>query len=87
MRSMERLVRAITLVGQIGFSLVTPPLVLIYLAHLAQTRLGWGTWVMVTAIVVGLMTGASSVWRMVRQLAREQTRDEPPRGRSFNDHI
>ena len=56
MRSLERLARAISFVGQIGFSLVTPPLVLIWLARLAQTKLGWGAWVMISAFVVGLIT-------------------------------
>lgn len=86
MRSLERLARAISFVGQIGFSLITPPLVLIWLARLAQTKLGWGAWVMIVAIVVGLITGLTSVWRLARGFS-ESEQSKPPKGRSFNDHI
>ena len=36
MRSLERLARAVSFLGQVGFSLITPPLVLIWLARLAE---------------------------------------------------
>lgn len=86
MRSLERLARAISFVGQIGFSLVTPPLVLIWLARLAQTKLGWGAWVMIAAIVVGLITGLTSAWRLARGFS-ESEKSKKPEGRNFNDHI
>ena len=86
MRSLERLARAISFVGQVGFSLITPPLVLIWLARLAQTRLGWGTWVMIAAIIVGLITGLTSVWRLMRGFSKSEEQKKPE-GRSFNDHI
>ena len=86
MRSLERLARAISFVGQIGFSLVTPPLVLIWLARLAQTKLGWGAWVMLAAIVVGLITGLTSVWRLIRGFTKSEEK-KTPKGRGFNDHI
>ena len=39
---------------QLGVSLVTPPLLCLLLGHLAQSKWGWGTWVMVAAILSGL---------------------------------
>lgn len=45
---------------QLGVSLVTPPLLCLFLGHLAQSKWGWGTWVMVAAILIGL---AASVCR------------------------
>ena len=39
---------------QLGISLVTPPLLCIFLAHLAQSKWGWGGWIMAVAIVSGL---------------------------------
>ena len=86
MRSLERLAKAISFVGQVGFSLITPPLVLIWLAKLAQDRLGWGVWVMLAAIVVGLITGLTSVWRLMRGFS-ESEKSKMPEGRNFNDHI
>ena len=86
MRSLTKVFESILLVGQIGFSLITPPLVFVWLAHLAQSRLGWGAWVMVAAIVVGILIGIASVYRTVLPLLKERG-GEKPKGRSFNDHI
>ena len=35
---MQKLCRGIALVGQLGFSLITPPVVLLWLAHWLQTK-------------------------------------------------
>lgn len=86
MKSLTKVFQSILLVGQIGFSLITPPLVFVWLARLAQSRLGWGTWVMVAAIVAGILTGIASVYRTILPLLKERGGDKP-NGRAFNDHI
>ena len=35
---MQKLCRGIALVGQLGFSLITPPVALLWLAHWLQTK-------------------------------------------------
>lgn len=88
MNQLTKIMQSILLVGQLGVSLVTPPLVLLWLAHLAQTRLGWGAWTAAAAIVVGLVTGFCSVWRTLAPLLRTRAAErEAPKGRSFNEHI
>ncbi|MFQ8765491.1 MAG: hypothetical protein ACLR8U_02415 [Oscillospiraceae bacterium] len=42
---MQKLCRGIALVGQLGFSLITPPVVLLWLAHWLQTKYRLGVWV------------------------------------------
>ncbi len=86
LRAFQKIVRAISLAGQLGFMVITPPLVLIYLAHLLQTRFGWGVWVMLAAIVLGLVCAGCSVVNFCRRLlASEKKRDEPPAA-GFNRH-
>lgn len=85
MNRLTGIMQNLLLVGQLGISFVTPPLVLVWLAYRAQTRLGWGTWVTITAILVGILTGFASVWRTLCPLTGKKP--EPPQGRSFNDHI
>ena len=88
MKSWSKLIRGVSMVGQLGFLVVTPPLVLLYLADLMQRRFGWGVWVSVAAIVIGLIAAASSVWNFLKKSLRlddRQTKDEPPS--SFNEHI
>ncbi len=84
MRSIQRLMRAITLVGQLGFSIISPPLVLTFLAHLAVTRLGWGVWIIVAAIVVGIITAFCSARQILMKYARPTRGETPPT--SFNTH-
>ena len=86
MHRLGKWMRALALVGQLGFCIITPPLVLIWLAKLAQDRLGWGAWVMLAAIVVGLITGLTSVWRLIRGFTKSEEK-KTPKGRGFNDHI
>lgn len=85
-RSIQKIIRAASLVGQLGFMIITPPLVLIYLAHLAQTRLGWGVWVMLAAIAVGLLCAASSVYNFCRRLLKQHEKKDAPPTSGFNEH-
>lgn len=62
MQSMYKLVQGITFVGQLGFMIVTPPLVLVYLAYQLQLRFGLGPWIMVLAILVGILSAISSTF-------------------------
>ncbi len=64
-----------------------PPLVLIWLAHLAQTKLGWGMWAMVAAILIGLVTAAVSTWSTVQRLLMKKDEGSAKKGASFNEHI
>ena len=86
MEKLTRIFQGVMLVGQLGFSLITPPLVFVWLARLAQTRLGWGAWVMIAAIVLGVVTGFATVYRTVLPLIKKDGTHKPE-GRSFNDHI
>ncbi len=87
LRTFQKIVRAVSLAGQLGFLVITPPLVLIYLAHLLQTRFGWGVWVMIAAIVVGLVCAGCSVVNFCRRLlASEKKRDDTPPSAGFNRH-
>ena len=69
MKSLNQIMQGIALVGQLGFGMITPPLVLIWLAHLAQTKLGWGMWTMVAAILIGLVTAAAPQLKSARMTA------------------
>mgnify|MGYP006907184847 CR=1 FL=1 len=66
---------------QLGISLVTPPLLCIFLAHLAQSKWGWGGWIMAVAIVSGL---AVSFLHYCKRTAEKETKGEKPI--AYNDH-
>lgn len=87
MKNVQKIMAGAMLIGQLGFSLITPPLVLIFLAHLLMTRCGWGLWTMVAAIVLGLGAGISGVITTAKHLSDREKKNAPPKGVSFNDHV
>ena len=83
MHRLGKWMRALALVGQLGVCVITPPLVLVYLANLLVTKHGWGYWVVVTAPIVGILSGLSSAWSMLRP----KKPSKPPRTTvHFDDH-
>ena len=76
--------REIVLFTQLGFSLVTPPLVLLWLCRVFS--LG-GVW-RIVAIVVGILAGVSAAYSSFRQFLARQKKsndsDDSPVG--FNSH-
>lgn len=86
MNRLSKILESAMIVGQLGFSLVTPPLVLVWLSRLAQNRFGWGSWVTVAAILIGILTGFASAYRTLLPLLRKNS-EKQPNDCSFNDHI
>ena len=68
MKDMVKLARMLALFGQLGFTIVTPPVVLALLAHWMQQKFSLGSWVMVLAIVLGLIAAASGVYGYYRRV-------------------
>ena len=86
---MQKLCRGIALVGQLGFSLITPPVVLLWLAHWLQTKYGLGVWLTILALILGLLTSASTALQLCRKLTakRGKDNDTPNPLRGYGDHI
>lgn len=82
MRPYMKVLRGIVLVGQLGISLITPPVVMALLGSWLQRRFGLGTWVMLAAIVVGLLTSGTSAYHFCRRVMdsakKEEDRGEKP---------
>lgn len=72
---------------QLGVSLVTPPLLCLFLGHLAQSKWGWGTWVMVAALLIGLaasVCSAASFLRYCKKCSEKEGKGDKPI--AFNNH-
>ena len=85
--TMQKLFRGIALVGQLGFSLITPPVVLLYLAHWLQSRYALGVWVTILALILGLLTSVSTALQFYRKLTAKKKNDPPAPPRGYGDHI
>ena len=86
---MQKLCRGIALVGQLGFSLITPPVVLLWLAHWLQTKYGLGVWVTILALILGLLTSASTALQFYRKLTakKENNNLSHKPARDYGHHI
>jgi len=80
LRSWMKLVRTVTLLGQFGFTFITPPVVMGLLGWWLQSKFGLGTWVMLVAIVIGLLTSATSAYKFYLRVTgpeAKKTKAEP----------
>lgn len=74
MKDIMNIARMLALFGQLGFTIVTPPVSLALLAHWLQRRYAWGSWVMLAAIVLGLAASACGVWQYYRRVTAFEKR-------------
>ncbi len=79
---MLRIWTRISLLTQLGLSVVTPPILLILGALWLQRRFGAGDWVILCAILLGVFSGVCSVFSFVR---REAVREARLAGESVGD--
>ena len=82
MNHWQQVLRQLTLVTQLGLSIVTPPLLLLYLAY----RLHFGALGMILALLVGLISSGCGVWRIWKQSADRAEQDAKKEPTSFDRH-
>lgn len=71
---------------QLGVSLIAPPLGCLWLAGLLEQRLGWGVWVRITALFIGLVSSGCAAASFLRYCRREADDAKKEKPVSFNDH-
>ena len=71
-----RLFSRISLLTQLGLSVVTPPILSVLLSLWLQDRFGVGDWILLCAILIGIVSGVSGVFSFVRREAQRETRRE-----------
>ena len=80
MKNYLRVIRMVSTFGQLGFTIVTPPVVLALLAHWLQQKYSLGSWVMFSAILLGLIAAAGGVYgyyRRVTAFEKKQEKEKP----------
>ena len=85
MKRSVKLLRRLAMLTQLGLSVIAPPLLLIWLAIIAQRRWGVGSWATAAALVAGLISSGCGVYEFYRSVTREKGGDEPPA--SFDQHL
>lgn len=74
-------------VTQLGFSLLFPLVVFLWLAHWLTGSLGWPLWVYVPAILLGLATGAQTFRSFAQRMMKKAQKDlDEKKPMGFNKH-
>ena len=86
MKDMQRVLRQLSLIGQLGLSVVTPILMCLLVCWLLTTRAGAGTWVYIPGFILGLGSAFVSVWKVYQSVNGGNRRDDGRGGANFNSH-
>ena len=80
-----KLLRAAVWLTQLGVSILAPPVLLLLLAVWLQERYGWGNWVLIAAIISGILSSFCSMLAFYRVFVKKNRKpdERPP---AFNGH-
>lgn len=86
MRGAFGVLRVAVWLTQLGLSVAGPPVLFLLLGSWLHKSCGWGGWVVVVCIILGVLGAAGGLISSLRTLNRlgHSPEDEPPMG--FNDH-
>ena len=71
-----RTMKGLSWLTQLGFSLVCPPLLCVFIAVKLQERFALGTWVLIVAIVVGILSAACTFISFAKQIMTDVKSEE-----------
>jgi len=90
MKRYQDLIKGIGYVGQFGFTIVCPPIVMALLGVWLRDRFSLGGWIVPLFIVIGLLAAASSAYSFFRAIARIEDRRDKAAGydrhKGYNRH-
>ncbi len=84
-RDFSALIRNISLIGQLGLSLVTPVLMCLLGGYFLVTRLGIGLWIYIPALILGLGASFMTAYKVYLSATRRKA-DEKKAPVAFNRH-
>lgn len=76
MKSMFKIARMLAVFGQVGFSLITPPVLMSVFGWWLWQRFELGVWIIALFLVLGLLTSAAGVRRLWRKLQNAPWKQE-----------
>ena len=66
----------ISVYGQMGFTIVVPPVLLCLLGSWLRRKFGLGYWVILVAIIVGLLSAFTTIYRICMDFLAKNTKDD-----------
>lgn len=84
MSELTRIFRNLSLIGQLGFSLVTPLILCLLGAYWMNARAGAPLWIYIPALVLGLGSSFMTAWKVYLAAVRKNKKEE--QRTAFNRH-
>ena len=78
------IMQSLSYLTQLGFSLVTPPLIFFFAAYYLQNRFDWGGWVWVAAVIFGFGGAAASFSNFAKFVKRKADKESQAPPTAFN---
>lgn len=72
---------------QLGLSLAVPLGSFIFLGYWLYAHVGWGKWVLILGIVLGIITGGRNLWDALKIMEKMDPNEPPQKPEQFNDHV
>ncbi len=84
---LKKALQDISMYGQIGFTIVVPPVILCLIANWLMKRFGIGHWLLIAAIVLGMLCAFTSIYKICYTFLAKSTKDkEENRKISYRKH-
>ena len=80
---MGKALKNLALISQLAINMIVPILGAVLLANWLMKRFSVGNWIIVIAVILGVTTGAMSVWKLLRNSVREAERN----AREYRDNF
>ena len=78
----------LTMLAQLGLSLATPLLICLAVCYLLCTRLGFGLWVYIPGMIMGLGASFMTAYKVYLSVTgKQKKRERREKEVSFNKHI
>ena len=78
----------LTMLAQLGLSLATPLLICLAVCYLLCTRLGFGLWVYIPGMIMGLGASFMTAYKVYLSVTgKQKKRERGDKEVSFNKHI
>lgn len=86
MRGYVKVVSYLVWLTQLGLSVAVPLAGLVLLGVWLHNSRGWGAWVVIVGIVLGLLGGAGGLYNSMKTLNQMLKQDETPPTQGYNNH-
>ncbi|MBR2123392.1 MAG: AtpZ/AtpI family protein [Lachnospiraceae bacterium] len=87
MKDLSKIMRQLTLVGQLGLSLATPLLLCLFVCYLLISKLSAPAWIYIPGFILGIGSSMMTAWKFYTAVISRDNKKKKDSTISFNDHV